>query len=148
MIRQARWMALAVLVAACGSTAPTMTPVSTESGSPPAASGAQIQLEPAPANLACDSIGVDYRQVTFHIDPGATPQVTALADAGRVLQTFWAAGFVGGSAAQKVVLDPTGAVIAADGEVLAIPQGAFPRLHGYFMCPGADALYVLLADPQ
>jgi hypothetical protein len=45
------------------------------------------------------------------------------------------------------VRDPAGQVIAADGEALPIPEGAWPRLHGYFVCPSADALYVLLQDP-
>lgn len=35
---------------------------------------------------------------------------------------------------------------AADGEVLEMPQGAFPRLKGYFVCPSTDAVYVLLQD--
>ena len=153
MIRPIRWIVLAALVAACGTTTPTTAPgasapVASAPGSAPAASGAQIQLQPAPDNLGCDTIGVDYQQVTFHIDPAAAEQVTAQADTGAVLHTFWAVGFVGGSAAEKVVRDPAGAVVAADGEVLAIPQGASPRLHSYFVCLSPDAIYVLLADPQ
>ena len=31
---------------------------------------------------------------------------------------------------------------------LAIPQGAFPRLKGYFVCPAPEARYILAADPQ
>jgi hypothetical protein len=105
-----------------------------------------MQLRQAPPNLACDAIGVDYRQVTFEIDPTAADPVTALTDTGRALRTFWSADFRG-SAGDKTVLDPTGAVVAADGEVLAIPEGAFPRLHGYFVCPSSDTLYILMADP-
>jgi hypothetical protein len=146
-------MALSVLVAACGSATPTSAPASappasTPPASAPAASGAAIQLEQAPANLGCDTIGVDYREVTFKIDPAATEQVTALANTGLVLHTFWAAGFRGGTADDKVVFDPTGAVVVTDGDRLAIPQGAFPRLQGYFVCPSPDALYVLAEDPQ
>ena len=98
-------------------------------------------------DLGCDTIGVDYREVTFQIDPAEAEQVAALADTGQVLRTFWSAGFRGGSGAEKVVLDPAGAVVATDGEILAIPEGAFPRLHGYFVCPSTDALYILIADP-
>jgi hypothetical protein len=146
-------MAVALLVAACGSTATatpfgTAPPPSAPPASAPSGSGAAIQLQPAPANLGCDTIGVDYREVTFQIDPGSTTQVTALADAGRVLQTFWAAGFRGGTADNKVVFDPTGAVVVTDGDKLAIPEGAFPRLKGYFVCPAPEALYILAADPQ
>ncbi len=148
MFRHIRWMAVAVLVAACGSATPTSAPVSAPPASPPVASGAAIQLQPAPANLGCDTIGVDYREVTFQIDPGSTTQVTALANTGLVLRTFWAAGFRGGTADNKVVFDPTGAVVVTDGDKLAIPEGAFPRLKGYFVCPAPEALYILAADPQ
>ena len=148
MARQGLWIALAVLVVACAPTAPA-TPFGTAPPpSAPAATGAEIQLQPAAANLVCDTIGVDYREVTFQIDPGSTTQVTALADAGRVLQTFWAAGFRGGTSDNKVVFDPTGAVVVTDGDKLAIPEGAFPRLKGYFVCPAPEALYILAADPQ
>jgi hypothetical protein len=138
MIRLARSIALAALLAGCGSATPTTSPSS------PAASGAAIQLNQAPADLGCDTIGVDYREVTFRIDPAETDQVTAVADTDAVLRTFWSAGFSGG---ENVVLDPGGAVVATDGETLAIPAGAFPRLHGYFVCPSPDALYILAADP-
>ena len=40
-----------------------------------------------------------------------------------------------------------GQIVAADGDVLTIPEGEWPRHKGYFVCPSADALYVLLADP-
>jgi hypothetical protein len=112
------------------------------------ASGTGIQLQPAPANLGCDTIGVDYREVTFQIDAAAEEQVTALANTSTVLHTFWSAGFRGGPAADKTVLDPTGAVVATNGDKLAIPEGAFPRLKGYFVCPSPDALYILETDPQ
>ena len=158
MLRHVRWIAVVMLVAACGSATPTTAPVSSaaESAPPasapaasgPGASGDAIQLQLAPANLGCDTIGVDYREVTFQIDPGSTTQVTALANTGLVLQTFWAAGFRGGTADNKVVFDPTGAVVVKDGDKLAIPEGAFPRLKGYFVCPSPDALYILATDPQ
>ena len=168
MTRHIRWIVVAVLVAGCG-TSGTATPsasavsasapaasapaasapaASAPAASAPVASGAEIQLQPAPANLGCDTMAVDYREVTFQIDPAAAEQVTALANTGTVLHTFWAAGFSGGSAADKTVLDPTGAVVATNGDKLAIPEGAFPRLNGYFVCPSPDALYILATDPQ
>ena len=140
MIQLVRSIALGALVAACGSATPTTAPGS--SGEP----GAAIQLRQAPPNLACDTIGVDYRQVTFEIDSAAADPVTALTDTGKVLRTFWSADFRG-SATDETVLDPTGAVVAANGEVLAIPEGARPRLHGHFVCPSTDTLYILIADP-
>ena len=147
MTRTIRWIAVALLVAGCAAGAPA-TPSTTAVPASAPASGAEIALQPAPANMGCDTIGVDYREVTFQIDPAAAEQVTALASTGSVLHTFWATGFRGGSAADKTVLDPTGAVVATNGEKLAIPAGAFPRLKGYFVCPSPDALYILAADPQ
>jgi hypothetical protein len=148
MTRGIRWIVVALFVAGCAAGAPATPSASAVPASAPAASGGEIVLQPAPANLGCDTIGVDYREVTFQIDPAAAEQVTALASTGTILRTFWAAGFRGGSAVDKTVLDPTGAVVVTDGEKLAIPAAAFPRLKGYFVCPSPDALYILAADPQ
>jgi hypothetical protein len=148
MSRQIRLLAVVVFVAACGSVTPTSVLVSAPPASAPAGSGAAIELQSAPADLACDTIGVDYREVTFQFDPGSTTQVTALANTGLVVRTFWSAGFRGGTADNKVVFDPTGAVVVSEGDKLAIPEGAFPRLKGYFVCPAPEALYILAADPQ
>jgi hypothetical protein len=132
----------AAVSAACGGT--TAPPAATSA----APSGAGLILQPAPANLGCDTIGVPYRSVTFEIDPAATDPVTAVSDEGTTLKTFWSVGFVGGPADDPVVRDPGGQVVAKDGDVLQIPEAAFPRLQGYFVCPSADALYVLLQDPS
>ena len=138
MNRQVRSIALAALVAACGSPTPTTAPASPD---------APIQLRQAPADLGCDAMGVPYREVMFRIDPAALEHVSAVTDTGAILRTFWSAGFRGGPAADKAVVGPAGEVVAGDGDVLAIPQGAWPRLHGYFVCPSPDALYILAADP-
>jgi hypothetical protein len=61
------------------------------------------------------------------------------------LKTFWSDGFIGGA---SDVTDSSGQVVVRDGEVLEMPQGAFPRLKGYFVCPSRDALYVLSQDPS
>ena len=53
-----------------------------------------------------------------------------------------------GSTEGLAVKDPTGQVVAANGETLDIPEGALPRLHGYFVCPSDNALYVLIQDPS
>jgi hypothetical protein len=94
---------------------------------------------------------VPYRKVTFQIDPGTPDPVVAVTDTGTTLATFWSPGFtltsVQFAAAAPVVQDPNGQVVASAGETLDIPEGALPRLHGYFVCPSADALYILLQDP-
>jgi hypothetical protein len=137
------------LVAGCGggstpsAAVPSDVPSDAPSGAP--SSGAGVTLQPALANLGCDTVAPSYSSVTFHIDATKAADVTATTNAGATLKTFWSEGFVGGV---SDVQDPSGQVVVTDGEVLDIPQGAFPRLKGYFVCPSAAALYVLLQDPS
>ena len=143
--------AAALVLAACGTTStPSASPA--PSGSPaqptPGPSASPFALRPAPANLGCDAVPATYRQVVFHIDPAASDPVTATTETGKVLKTFWMPGFVGGTAADPTVRNATGQVVVADGQVLPIPNGAWPRLAGHFVCPSTDALYVFLTDPE
>ncbi|MFL5684673.1 MAG: hypothetical protein ACJ77D_01335 [Chloroflexota bacterium] len=139
-------LAVSVMAAACASpTPPSLDPSPASSQSP--AAGATIALRAAPPDLGCDAMPVEYRRVTFQIDPAAGDPVTARTDTGKSLPTFWSAGFAG-SAEGPAVMDPSGQVVAAHGETLDVPEGALPRLHGYFVCPSTDALYVLLHDPS
>lgn len=144
MIRRTRaailLMSMVMLGAACmpgadGSVGPTIAVV-------------PIVLRAAPANLGCDSIFPPYRSATIRIDPFQTEQIWAEADTGERLEVFWSVGFVGGSFAEPVVTDPAGKVVARDGERIVLPEGDWPRLGGYFVCPGTMALYVLLRDPE
>lgn len=138
----------ALFLAACGSNQPAATtaPSIAPSAAPSGSGSGSMALRQAPPDLGCDTIGIPYRNVTFQIDPAAEEPVTAQTDTGKSLQTFWSAGFQG-SAEERVVKDPSGQVVVSDGETLAIPEGAFPRIHGYFVCPSENALYVLLEDP-
>jgi len=86
--------------------------------------------------------------VTFHVDPTAQEQVFATTDTGRALLTYWSAGFVPGTSEDPVVREQGGQVIVRDGDILPIPPAAWPRLHGYFVCPSTDAVYVLIQDPE
>jgi hypothetical protein len=88
-----------------------------------------------------------YESVTFRIDPSAEDAVTAVADTGAVLLTYWSAGFRGGTADDPVVRDANGAVVVADGDELVMPAADWPRLAGNFVCPSTDALYILAEDP-
>jgi hypothetical protein len=150
--------ALMLAAAACGGSAAPGAPSVTASPavtSPPASPSADpggdastLALEPAPADLGCDAMGVAYRSVRFKIDAAAADQVTAIADTGAALRTYWSAGFRGGPVADGTVLGPQGEVVASDGEELPIPTGAWPRLGGYFVCPAPTAIYVLATDPE
>ena len=106
-----------------------------------------IVLNEAPANLGCDTIGIDYTSMTFRIDPAATEQVSAVTDTGVTLTTYWSTGFMPGTDAERLVRDPNGKVVVSDGELLQVPPAAYPRLGGYFVCLAPDKLYVLTRRP-
>jgi hypothetical protein len=126
---------LCLVLAACGEATPSES------------SGA-VELARAPADLGCDAVPPPYSQAVFHMDVTADEPVWADADAGVHLRTFWSAGFRGPSPSDPVVRDPAGKRVVADGDLLVIPEGDWPRIEGYFVCPSTDALYVLLTDPE
>jgi hypothetical protein len=135
-------IAVAAMTAACGA-GPSPTSTAAPSSPPPG-----IALRLAPADLGCDSMAPPYRAVTFAIDATAAEAVTAVANTGARLLTYWSASFRGGSITDPVVWDAIGNVVARDGEQLVIPAAAWPRLHGHFVCPSTDALYVFDKDPS
>jgi hypothetical protein len=132
----------AFALVACAGSAPGASP-SAATPSPRA-----IELQRAPENLGCDAMAVDYSSATFNIDVAAAPQVWAETNLGARLPVFWSAGFVGGDASDPVVRGPDGKVVARDGDVMPVPQGAWPQLAGYFVCSGANAIYVLEQAPE
>jgi hypothetical protein len=115
---------------------------------PSPSEGSTIVLREAPANLACDAIGVDYKSLTFRIDPHAQEQVAAETDTGVSLATYWSAGFRPGTDRELNVRDSNGEVVVADGDLLQVPAAGYPRLQGYFVCLAPDKIYVLATDPQ
>jgi hypothetical protein len=86
------------------------------------------------------------KPVTFKIDPLAPEPVLAIDDRGAALRVWWPTGFLPGTAADPVVRDQAGQVVAYNGERLVIPENGFPKLHGYSVCFG-DGIYVLLNGP-
>ncbi len=141
-MRQGALVMVALVLLACSSQPQPSQPQPSQ----PAVTGSAGTTLPLRVNQSdgCDTIQVGYRTATFRIDPAAADPVTAVTDQGASLQTFWAPGFEGGSTGDPVVRDPDGQVVATDGEVLTIPVGAFPTLHGHWVCPSEDALNVFL----
>ncbi|MEK6721673.1 MAG: hypothetical protein AABZ33_13550 [Chloroflexota bacterium] len=80
--------------------------------------------------------------LTFRIDSAADEDVVAVTANGTEYHVWWSEGFRGGTTSDPVVRDPTGRVVARDGEVL---RGY--TLHGYSVCATGDSIYVLLAGP-
>ena len=138
--------AFAVALGACSSQA--STPPSATLGSPPTAAPDALVLDRAPDNTGCDTIGVDYTSLTFHIDPAASPQIWADADTGTTLTVRWDSSFEAGTGAEPTVVDDSGAVVLEDGDTLAMPDdGAYPELEGHFVCTGPTGLIILDQAP-
>ena len=133
-------MALSACTAGSSSsaTASSSAPSTVATAAP---SSASVVLHETPANLGCDAIGIDYKTMTFHIDPAAAEQVSAMTDTGVSLVTYWPAGFTSGNGA---VRDATGDVVASDGEVLQSGK----QLPGYDVCLAPTKLYVVLPRPS
>lgn len=142
-------LASAALIACGGGASPSPTPSATPSPVPSASPGGPgFALNESPAGLGCDAMRPPYDEIVFRIDPEADEPITAIADTGAVLKTYWSAGFVGGTADDPVVRDAAGEVVVSDGDTLVIPEAEWPRLSGYFVCPSNDAVYVLEVDPS
>jgi hypothetical protein len=161
--------AAAVLVGCAGAAtpAPTTAPASVPASSPSTPGGAgspsptaaatatavaspsvkPLALRQAPDNLGCDSIGIDYRRMTFRLDPDAAEPVSAITDTNVQLRTNWSAGFKQAPGGQRAIVDPAGQVVVTDGQTLDVPQAGYPRLAGYFVCLGPSEIYVLLQEP-
>jgi hypothetical protein len=144
----------ATIVPASAPASPTATvgvPASTPAATPtavPSPSARPLVLHQAPDNLGCDTIGIDYRRMTFRLDPAAAEQVVAVTDTNVQLRTNWSAGFAQAPGGQRAIVDPAGKVVVTDGQTLDVPQAGYPRLAGYFVCLAPTQIYVLLKDPS
>ena len=98
--------------------------------------------------IGCDAIGVDYTSATIKIDAASDPDVWAETDAGKKLTIAWTDGFTATDATPPVINGPKGEEVARDGTSIGVPADANPRVAGYFVCLGPDAIYVLETDPQ
>ena len=140
--------------AASASPASTVPPAATTQASVPSSaapsvlsSGAGIVLQRT-GPIGCDAIGVDYTSATIKIDAASDPDVWAETNAGKKLTVSWTDGFTAVDASPPVINGPKGEEVARDGTEIDVPAAANPRLAGYFVCLGPDALSVLETDPQ
>jgi hypothetical protein len=122
------------------------SPIASAAGSP-IASAAGIVLERTEPT-GCDAIGIDYKSATIKIDPASDPDVWAETETGKKLAIKWTTGFSATDGSAPVIRGPKGEEVARDGTVIDVPDAAYPRLAGYFVCLAPDALYVLETDPQ
>jgi len=150
-LRRITWLILCLPLAACASGAAVSSSPTAEV--PITSASTTFVLREAPADAYCDAPGSDNpaHNLTFHIDPLATEQVSATTDTGMAFVTYWSPGFQPGTDAERVIRDPAGQVVVSDGDVVLIPAAEQMRLHGYLVllcpAPGGNALYVLLKDP-
>ena len=136
------WVVLAWLVAACGpSTSSALSPSIAPSGPP------TFALLHSSETPNCPLVG--SFDVTFRIDPYAGEPVTVVAGNGQVLHVWWPPGFVAGTFDDAVVKDPSGAVVARDGQRLIAPKERDPTLPGgWDVCFGDGAIWVQLTPVQ
>ncbi len=128
-IRSGLLVIACVGLAGCASPAPSPSPTE-----------ASIQLR-FMADEFCPGAAVPL-PLTFRIDSAADEDVIAVTANGTRYHVWWSEGFRGGPATDPVVRDPSGQVVAKDGEVL---RGY--TLHGHAVCATGDSIYVLLAGP-
>ena len=140
---------LGAVLLGCGSSAsPSPSVAAPSSGTASAvASGAGIVLDRTPP-IGCDTIGVDYKSATIRIDPASDPDVWAETEAAKKLAVKWTDGFSTTNGSPPTIIGPKGEEVAHDGTKIDVPSDAYPRLVGYFVCLGPDALYILETDPQ
>ena len=146
-------LALGALVLGCSpAAAPSASPAGAPSqpssvapSQPSSASGIVLQRS---GQVGCDTIGVDYKSATIKIDAASDPDVWAETDTGKKLAVNWTGGFTATDGDAPVINGPKGEEVARDGTVIVVPDGAYPRLVGYFVCLAPDALYIQETDPQ
>jgi hypothetical protein len=128
-----------------GSASTSQAPPATSPPSPSAARSirTEVVLNVAPPDVECDAIVAPYASVVFRVGDAAPGEVIARANTGVDLKTFWPAGFSAAAGPPAAVKDASGAIVATDGEQLATPPRALPRLHGYLVCPGPQTIYVV-----
>jgi hypothetical protein len=139
---------LGVLVLGCGPSASSSPSTSGVAPSGATASGSGIVLQRT-GPIGCDSIGINYTSATIKIDAAADPDVWAETEAGKKLAVNWTDGFTATDGTQTVIRGPKAEEIAREGTKVDVPaDGSAPRLAGYYVCLGTDAIYVLETDPQ
>jgi hypothetical protein len=139
---------LGVLVLGCSPSASSSPSTSAVAPSGAPASGSAIVLQRT-GPIGCDSIGINYTSATIKIDAAADPDVWAETEAGKKLAVNWTDGFTATDGTQTVIRGPKADEIAREGTKVDVPaDGSAPRLAGYYVCLGTDAIYVLETDPQ
>jgi hypothetical protein len=106
---------------------PATSPVVQPPATSPVGNQGQITIRTAPDPETCPAAAVPV------------PMRFKIANDGREYQVWWAPGFTAGDAADPVVRDPSGVIVASDGELLEAPL-----LHGHTVCATGDSIYVLL----
>jgi hypothetical protein len=139
----------ALILGCSPAAAPQLSAVSSQLASavPSPASAAAIVLQRT-GQIGCDTIGIDYKSATIKIDPASDPDVWAETDTGKKIAVNWTAGFIATDGAAPVIKGPKGEEVARHGTKIDVPAAAYPRLVGYLVCLGPEALYILETDPQ
>jgi hypothetical protein len=126
--------ALAVVsLAACSSPQPT---------SPQESLTLEIRTEPM--NVTCLQAALGVPRVTLWVDPFRSDQIWAVADDGTRFPIVWPEGFsVHDTDRGWVVVDASGQVAGANGDVIVVPPTGGPTIRGRVLCFGDNTLSVM-----
>ena len=125
LVRLGRTLVAAALLAACGPAQPSST-------------AEPLVIREANPDL-CPAAALPQAPAHFRIDPAADEHVVVISAGDQRYLVRWAPGFVPGTIEDPVVRDPSGAIVARDGERL---EGA--RHHGHLVCGTGDSISILL----
>jgi hypothetical protein len=131
MRRAVAAVTVAVALAACATTPP----------SPQASLALKIRTEPA--NSICLLARPGAPRVTLSLDPSKSDQIWAVADDGTKIPIEWPDRFRVGDSGGPVVLDVSGQVAGANGDVIVMPDKTMPTLRGRTVCFGSGTLSVM-----
>jgi hypothetical protein len=102
-------------------------------------------LQYAPASAPCRLVAAE--PITFRLQPEAPAPVVAVTDRGEALEVLWSPGFVADTlSGDPVVRDPSGRVVARDGDRVTVAQMGAPEILGFRACFGRG-VYALLPTP-
>jgi hypothetical protein len=122
-----------VSLAACSSPQPT-----------PPQEPRTLEIRTQPINVTCLQAGLGVPRVTLWVDPFRSDQIWAVADSGTRFPIVWPDGFTArGSDRGWVVLDASGQVAGANGDVIVTPPAGDQTIRGRQVCFGDNTLSVM-----
>lgn len=112
--------------------------------SPPSPQALKIRTDPA--NSICLLARLGASRVMLSLDRSKSDQIWAVTDDGTKIPVEWPDGFRVGDSGGPVVLDASGQVAGANGDVIVMPDKTMPTLRGRTVCYGSGTLSVMATN--